>query len=77
MANENALLARRWFEEVWNQRRTDTIDELLTEESVSHSELGFPHIFRPGLIVLKGLCSMTFSRTVSPDTGARCDHGNC
>jgi steroid delta-isomerase-like uncharacterized protein len=30
----------RWFEEVWNQRRTDTIDELLTDESVSYSESG-------------------------------------
>jgi steroid delta-isomerase-like uncharacterized protein len=40
MANENVRLARRWFEEVWNQRRTDTIDELLTDESVSYSESG-------------------------------------
>jgi steroid delta-isomerase-like uncharacterized protein len=40
MENENIRLARRWFEEVWNQRRTDTIDELLTDESVSHSESG-------------------------------------
>ena len=30
----------RWFEEVWNQRRTDTIDELLTDESVSHTDSG-------------------------------------
>ena len=29
MEDENIVLARRWFEEVWNQRRTDTIDELL------------------------------------------------
>ena len=40
MGIENVSLARRWFEEVWNQRRTDTIDELLTDESVSHSESG-------------------------------------
>ena len=26
MAVENVVLARRWFEEVWNQRRTDTIE---------------------------------------------------
>jgi steroid delta-isomerase-like uncharacterized protein len=38
MENENIRLARRWFEEVWNQRRTNTIDELLTDESVCHSE---------------------------------------
>jgi steroid delta-isomerase-like uncharacterized protein len=40
MENENNRLARRWFEEVWNQRRTDTIDELLTDESVCQSESG-------------------------------------
>jgi steroid delta-isomerase-like uncharacterized protein len=40
MANENVRLALRWFEEVWNQRRTDTIDELLIDESVCHSESG-------------------------------------
>jgi steroid delta-isomerase-like uncharacterized protein len=40
MASDNVGLALRWFEEVWNQRRTDTIDELLTEESVSYSESG-------------------------------------
>ena len=40
MTTGNVNLARRWFEEVWNQRRTDTIDELLTEEGVSHSKSG-------------------------------------
>lgn len=40
MPTENVSLARRWFEEVWNQRRRDTIDELLTDESVSYSESG-------------------------------------
>jgi steroid delta-isomerase-like uncharacterized protein len=40
MTNENVVLARRWFEEVWNQRRIETIDELLTDESVAYSESG-------------------------------------
>jgi steroid delta-isomerase-like uncharacterized protein len=40
MAIENASLARRWFEEVWNLRRTETIDELLNDESVCHAESG-------------------------------------
>lgn len=40
MACDNVILARRWFEEVWNQRRSDTIDELLTDESVCVSESG-------------------------------------
>lgn len=40
MSDANVALARRWFEEVWNQRRGDTIDELLTPESVCHSPAG-------------------------------------
>ena len=40
MTNHNALLARRWFEEVWNQRRVETIEELLTPSSTCESEAG-------------------------------------
>ena len=40
MSNPNVELSRRWFEEVWNQRRSATIDELLTPESVGHMETG-------------------------------------
>ncbi len=40
MSNSNIQLARRWFEEVWNQRRVETIDELLTPESIGHLESG-------------------------------------
>jgi steroid delta-isomerase-like uncharacterized protein len=40
MVDKNVVLAQRWFEEVWNLRRTDTIDELLTDESVSHTASG-------------------------------------
>ena len=29
-------LMHRWFQEVWNQGREDTVDELLTEDSVAH-----------------------------------------
>lgn len=36
----NALLARRWFEEVWNERRTEIIEELVTPESICYSEAG-------------------------------------
>jgi len=35
LRKENVRLARRRFEEVWNQRRTDTVDELLTHEGIS------------------------------------------
>jgi predicted ester cyclase len=33
-------LGRRWFEEVWNARRDDAIDELLTPDSIGHIEGG-------------------------------------
>jgi steroid delta-isomerase-like uncharacterized protein len=40
MATSNADLARQWFEEVWNNRRCDIIDKLLTPESICYSESG-------------------------------------
>lgn len=40
MRNENAVLVLRWFEEVWNQRRAETVFELLTPESFSLREAG-------------------------------------
>jgi steroid delta-isomerase-like uncharacterized protein len=43
VADQNAALARRWFEEVWNQRRAETIDELMTPECLGHLESGDVH----------------------------------
>ena len=37
---DNVALARRWFEEVWTQRRTATVHELVRADSVSHTDLG-------------------------------------
>jgi steroid delta-isomerase-like uncharacterized protein len=34
----NAALARRWFEEVWNARREATVHELLVPTAVGHLE---------------------------------------
>lgn len=36
LENENTAIVRRWFEEVWNQRRLETIDELLDSNAVAH-----------------------------------------
>lgn len=36
LENENTAIIRRWFEEVWNQRRLETIDELLDANAVAH-----------------------------------------
>src|SRR5262249_21301855 len=37
---ENAALMRKWFEEVWNQRRDATVTELLADPCEGHMEGG-------------------------------------
>lgn len=36
----NSALARRWFEEVWNERREATVNDLLTPDAAGHLEAG-------------------------------------
>ena len=36
----NRVLAIRWFREVWNNRRTETIDELFAADGIGHTENG-------------------------------------
>jgi predicted ester cyclase len=36
MSEQNKALIQRWFEEVWNQGNSKTIDELLDENGVIH-----------------------------------------
>jgi|SRR5882672_626704 len=33
---QNKALLRRWFEEVWNRGRAETIDELLAVDAIAH-----------------------------------------
>ncbi|QJW97460.1 ester cyclase [Frigoriglobus tundricola] len=40
MSSANAAIARRWFEEVWNQRRTETIFELSAPAGLGATEFG-------------------------------------
>jgi steroid delta-isomerase-like uncharacterized protein len=40
MPTDNERIARRWFEEVWNARRDETVDELMPPHSVGHMEGG-------------------------------------
>jgi predicted ester cyclase len=36
MSQENKALLRRWFEEVWNKRRSETIDEIFAADGIAH-----------------------------------------
>ena len=36
MSEANIAISKRWFDEVWNQRRTATITELFAPNGVSH-----------------------------------------
>jgi steroid delta-isomerase-like uncharacterized protein len=38
VAGENSALIRRWFEEVWNRKRLDAIDELALPNTVGHGQ---------------------------------------
>ena len=38
--NENTGIVRRWFEEVWNQRQLETIDELLAPDAIAYDLAG-------------------------------------
>jgi steroid delta-isomerase-like uncharacterized protein len=38
MSDANRALAERWFQEVWNQRRTESVYEMLSAECHGHLE---------------------------------------
>ena len=50
MSAQNKALVRRWFEQVWNKGRAESIDELLSDRSVVHglgADLRGPSGFKP------------------------------
>jgi predicted ester cyclase/transcriptional regulator with XRE-family HTH domain len=40
MSALHRTLSRRWFEEVWNERRTEAIEELMSPNGIGHMESG-------------------------------------
>lgn len=57
MSTENRARSRRWFDEAWNQRNQDTIDELLSPDCIGHLELGDV----PGIEAFKQVQAQFFS----------------
>ena len=50
MSEQNKQVVRRWFEEVWNQGRVETIDELMATDAVAHglgADMHGPEQFKP------------------------------
>jgi steroid delta-isomerase-like uncharacterized protein len=50
MSAENKHIVQRWFEEVWNQGRVETIDELFAPHGVAHGlgdDIHGPAGFKP------------------------------
>jgi len=38
MAQENGILIRRWFEEVWNMGRLEAVEEMASPEVIGHGQ---------------------------------------
>jgi len=60
VSEENKAVVRRWFEEVWNQGREATIDELFPAEGVAHglgdseADVHGPTEFKPFVANIRG-----------------------
>jgi len=59
MSEENKALMLRWFDEVWNQNRVETIDELFAADGVGHGlsddkPINGPADFKPFQAAFRG-----------------------
>lgn len=60
MSQENVAIVRRWFDEVWNQGKLETIPELMAADAVGIGQAGpgvkieGPHEFRKFVEKLRG-----------------------
>jgi steroid delta-isomerase-like uncharacterized protein len=70
MSEQNIAVVRRWFEEVWNQGRESSIDELFPADGVAHGlgdseqDVHGPGEFKPFVANIRGAL---------PDTHIRID----
>lgn len=55
--NENTAIVRRWFEELWNQGRLETIDELLAPEAIAY-DLGGAGATTQGVAAFRAAAEM-------------------
>ena len=75
MSEQNRMLAIRWFEEVWNQRRIATIDELMAPDATGYMEgadVRGPEDFKAVRATILG--AFPDFRIVVEDTVAEGDH---
>lgn len=56
MTDDNVALGKRWFEEVWNQKKSESVPELLAADCVMHgiSETGGDVHGPEGFLVMHG-----------------------
>jgi steroid delta-isomerase-like uncharacterized protein len=53
MSEENKALIRRWFEEVWNKKRVEAIDEMFAADGVAHGLNDDPKVSMKGVADFK------------------------
>jgi steroid delta-isomerase-like uncharacterized protein len=81
MTGTHHQLLQRWFQEVWNEGRSATIDELLAPDAIAHGlgehgrDARGPEEFRPFFDVLRGAFP-DFHITVE-DTVVQSDRAAC
>jgi steroid delta-isomerase-like uncharacterized protein len=70
MAQENSILIRRWFDEVWNNGRMEAIDEMASADVVGHGQA--QHATDIGLKEFKPFVKSL--RSAFPDMQVRIDY---